>query len=185
MRRKTTKEILTESFKELTRRKPANKITVQEIADNCGFSPATFYRHFKDKYDLIAWDYATSCSAIIDGAEEGGGAWGRALVEGCAYYYEQRNYLRNLLQNTSGRDSFTRYMSELNCDLLSREVRKSVGASQELGDELSACVRIYSLGTVQFVCEWLMGGCQMPYERVAELLAEALPAPLSVLSRHI
>ena len=30
-----------------------NKITIQDIVDNCGYSPATFYRNFRDKYDLI------------------------------------------------------------------------------------------------------------------------------------
>ena len=57
MKRKTTKEILAESFRELAENRPVDKITIQEIVDNCDFSPATFYRHFRDKYDLIAWDY--------------------------------------------------------------------------------------------------------------------------------
>ena len=54
MKRKTTKEILAESFRELAENRPVNKITIQEIVDNCDFSPETFYRHFRDKYDLIA-----------------------------------------------------------------------------------------------------------------------------------
>ena len=27
---------------------------MKDITDNCGYSPATFYRQFKDKYDLPA-----------------------------------------------------------------------------------------------------------------------------------
>lgn len=54
MKRKTAKEILTASFQELAEKKSVDKITIQEIVDNCGYSPATFYRNFKDKYDLIA-----------------------------------------------------------------------------------------------------------------------------------
>ena len=57
MKRKTTKEILAESFRELAESKSIDKITVQEIVNNCDYSTATFYRHFKDKYDLIAWDH--------------------------------------------------------------------------------------------------------------------------------
>ena len=49
MKRKTAKEILAESFQELAAGK--------NITDNCGNSPATFYRQFKDKYDLIAWEF--------------------------------------------------------------------------------------------------------------------------------
>ena len=58
MKRKTTKGILAESFRELAEGQSVDKITVQEIVDNCDYSTATFYRHFKDKYDLIAWNYA-------------------------------------------------------------------------------------------------------------------------------
>ncbi len=54
MRRKTAKELLAESFFELSKSKNVDKITVQDIVENCGYSPATFYRNFKDKYDLIA-----------------------------------------------------------------------------------------------------------------------------------
>ncbi len=53
MKRKTAKEILAESFKELALTRDVEKITIKEITDNCGYSPATFYRQFKDKYDLM------------------------------------------------------------------------------------------------------------------------------------
>jgi len=66
MKRKTTKEILAESFRELALSRPVDKITIQEIVDNCDYSPATFYRHFKDKYDLIAWDYVNRSSRIME-----------------------------------------------------------------------------------------------------------------------
>ena len=62
MKRKTAKELLAESFRELTEPKSIDRITVQDIVDNCGYSPAMFYRHYKDKYDLIAWEHSTYSS---------------------------------------------------------------------------------------------------------------------------
>ncbi len=41
MKRKTTKEILTESFRELAENRPVDKITIKEIVDNCDYSPAS------------------------------------------------------------------------------------------------------------------------------------------------
>ncbi|MBQ8973356.1 MAG: TetR/AcrR family transcriptional regulator, partial [Clostridia bacterium] len=55
MKRKTAKDILADSFREIAQNKPVDKITIREIAQNCGYSSATFYRQFKDKYDLIVW----------------------------------------------------------------------------------------------------------------------------------
>ena len=58
IQRKTAKELMADSFKELAHKKNIEKITVKDVVENCGYSPATFYRHFRDKYDLIAWDYS-------------------------------------------------------------------------------------------------------------------------------
>ena len=66
MKRKTPKEILTASFQELAAVKSIDKITIQEIVDNCGYSPATFYRNFKDKYDLIAWEHTRAVAEIVE-----------------------------------------------------------------------------------------------------------------------
>lgn len=43
-----------ESVRELAAQRSLDKITVKEIAQNCGVTSATFYNHFRDKYDLIA-----------------------------------------------------------------------------------------------------------------------------------
>ena len=42
MKRKTAKEILADSFHELAKDRQIDKITVREIAANCGYSSATF-----------------------------------------------------------------------------------------------------------------------------------------------
>ncbi|MBQ7669567.1 MAG: TetR family transcriptional regulator, partial [Clostridia bacterium] len=52
--------MLAQAFREVAESKNIDKITIQDIVDNCGYSPATFYRNFKDKYDLIAWDHTRS-----------------------------------------------------------------------------------------------------------------------------
>ena len=62
MNKKTTADILAESFQEIAEQKNVNRITINDIVKNCGFSPATFYRHFRDKYDLIAWVYGKKAS---------------------------------------------------------------------------------------------------------------------------
>ena len=43
------------SIKECMKHTPVDKITVKNIAEGCGVTRQTFYRHFLDKYDLINW----------------------------------------------------------------------------------------------------------------------------------
>lgn len=36
-------------------KKPLNKITINDIAEDCGINRMTFYYHFQDIYDLVEW----------------------------------------------------------------------------------------------------------------------------------
>lgn len=60
--KKSSKELLAESALEMLSKYPVDKITVSDIAKNCNVSTRTFYNHFKDKYDLIAW----SCIYLLE-----------------------------------------------------------------------------------------------------------------------
>ena len=48
-----TKRAIGASLKNLLREKKLNKITVQDIADDCGINRQTFYYHFQDINDLV------------------------------------------------------------------------------------------------------------------------------------
>lgn len=49
--------LLAESFKELAKKHPIEKITIKEITDLAGVIRPTFYNHFQDKYELLEWNH--------------------------------------------------------------------------------------------------------------------------------
>ena len=51
----TIKYKLAAAMKECMKSASVEKITVTEIVETCGVTRQTFYRNFKDKYDLINW----------------------------------------------------------------------------------------------------------------------------------
>ena len=63
--RQSTKELLAESLKELSRVKAVDKITIRELTKNCGLTSPTFYNHFRDKYELMTWIYNQKVEASI------------------------------------------------------------------------------------------------------------------------
>ena len=101
MRRKTARELLADSFRELAQARAIDKITVQDIVKNCGYSTATFYRQFKDKYDLIAWDYSRRLSDLMHRLDGKGYGWKDISMDGAGFYAQQKDYLANLLLHTS------------------------------------------------------------------------------------
>ncbi len=50
-----TKIWIADKMKELMKAKPLDKIRVTEICRVAEIERPTFYYHFKDKYDLVAW----------------------------------------------------------------------------------------------------------------------------------
>lgn len=177
MKRKTAKEILAASFMELAETKPIDKITIRDITENCGYSPATFYRQFRDKYDLIAWNHARGVAAIMDQIGVDGYPWKQTLLDGAHSFQQQKEYLANLIHHTSGYDSFVCYMTEINYNALKKYILASTG-TRELEEKTEMYVRIYCLGTVRLTCEWILGRYKVSPEELAEVYENSLPAPL-------
>ena len=63
----TTKRALAQSLKKLLQTKPLSKITINDIAEDCGVSRMTFYYHFKDIYDLVEWACIESATRALAG----------------------------------------------------------------------------------------------------------------------
>ena len=64
MKRKTTKDILAESFLELAMSKRIDKITITDITSNCGMSQPTFYNHFKESLRCIIRTRKKICTGL-------------------------------------------------------------------------------------------------------------------------
>ena len=63
----TTKRALEASLKHLLLQKPLDKITINDIAEDCGINRMTFYYHFKDIYDLVEWSCYEDASKALAG----------------------------------------------------------------------------------------------------------------------
>ena len=63
----TTKRALEASLKKLLLRKPLNKITINDITEDCGVNRMTFYYHFKDIYDLVDWILVEDATEALEG----------------------------------------------------------------------------------------------------------------------
>lgn len=60
-----TKQIFADTFKMLLKRVNYEKITVRDIIKYSGFSNKTFYYHFRDREDLVAWIFHKEVENIL------------------------------------------------------------------------------------------------------------------------
>lgn len=177
MKRKTAKEILADSFREVAEKKNVDKITVNDITANCGYSPATFYRHYRDKYDLIAWDYSRRVEAIMDQMDNSTYLWKDILLDGAKFYERDKEYLKNLFLHTTGFDSFLWNMTKVNEDHLKAHITKTMGFSFP-DSKTEIYLHAYCVSTVVLSCEWVLGHYQVSVEELAEVFEHTLPPPL-------
>lgn len=177
MKRKTSKEILAESFRELAEQKSIDKITVRDITENCGYSSATFYRQFKDKYDLIVWEHTRQVATVMNQIDNDGYPWKQTLLDGAKGFQKNKEYLENLLKHTSGQDSFIRNMTEINYNALKKQVLQSDQIS-EIDEKTDMYIRLYCQGTVALTCDWILGKYNATPEELAEVYKKSLPEPL-------
>ena len=182
MKRKTAKEVLAESFREIAEKKDIDKITVKDISENCGYSPATFYRQFRDKYDLIAWDYARELERILSGMDGSKAEWQKAVRNATGFFQANKVYLANLFLHTSGYESFIIYMREVNFKSL-KEIAEKNHKDNPIDAMTLMYIRFYVLGTVQFTCEWILDKNEATPEELAMVYEQTVPAPLQAFLR--
>lgn len=61
-----TKCALEASLKKLLLHKPLNKITINDITEDCGVNRMTFYYHFQDIYDLVGWILERDAAKVLE-----------------------------------------------------------------------------------------------------------------------
>ena len=181
MKRKTAREILSDSFRELAHEKPVDKITVKDIIANCGYSQATFYRQFGDKYDLIAWSYTQDLEQLLDQVRSDRRSWRQTLESVAAYFERHRKYLVNLLTHTSGYDSFVINMTAIHCRSFEQLLEQLTDADG-LDERTEMYVRTYCSGTVLLSCDWILGKYGVNETELARIYEDALP---EVLCRYL
>ncbi|MBR0153010.1 MAG: TetR family transcriptional regulator [Lachnospiraceae bacterium] len=174
--RKTTKELLGESLHELSESRPLDKITIREIVENCGMSPATFYRHFHDKLDLMAWMYNYQMEDLFLDFCEGSEDWRQTLFDMLKIIENDWSFYRSALKDTDGPNSFFNATHKRCGELLTAYVSQSdLGADRE---EILFDVWFYLRGISLSVREWCVRNQPRDTETLVDCLYRAMPEKL-------
>jgi len=175
----TTKELLAESLKELSRLKAVDKITIKELTKNCGLTSPTFYNHFHDKYDLMAWIYNQRVEASMKNFGRGD-SFEDVMCKWMEIVLEDENFYTNLLKNAVGQNSF-RYATNDHAIKLLEDWIKAQHNLNELSPEIFFCIRFFMRAVSEFVSDWALGKWECSPREMAKFFVEAMPAPLKPL----
>mgnify|MGYP000833501684 FL=1 len=112
----TTKRALEASLKKLLLEKPLNKITINDITEDCGVNRMTFYYHFKDIYDLVEWSCAEDAKKALEGKKTYD-TWQQGFLQIFEAVQENKPFIINVYRSVS-REQVELYLYKLTYDLL-------------------------------------------------------------------
>ena len=170
-KKKTTKELLRESVIELVSKNPVDKVTVDQICENCGVSRRSFYNNFKDKHELICWVYI---SIVEDNtANLGAGLTLHAqLVSLVESICSISGFYQNAMRYT-GQNNFRESILDPLCSAMYHLIHEVYG--DELTDEIKEAADFFIYGCVGFMEHNLLIGNIVPVEITVPMFERCMP----------
>lgn len=159
-----TKQVLAYAIKDLMSRQPLAKITVGDICQACGMNRKSFYYHFQDKYDLVAWIFRGELAAEAEGATtipSMMGALCRTMEKNLPFY-------RSALKDR-GQNSLQEYVAEELRPVIDRELAPHTSGIA-YGSHLTG---LYAETCCAWLVRWVQEGCRIPAGEFVRLLTDA------------
>lgn len=163
-----TKELLADCFHELMLTTSFERITIKMITDEAGLIRPTFYKHFKDKYEVLEWifeqDVLSSVNLLLANGMELD-----AIVMFCRCLDKDREFYRRACQMEPDPNSFesilTRYIYNTFLQLTERFSVRADKQYKFLTKEVLATY--YTYGLVNTIRDWLLGDADVSAEELA------------------
>ena len=151
-----TKRALEASLKNLLREKPLEKITINDITEDCGISRMTFYYHFKDIYDLIEWSCDEDAHRLLKGRESYD-TWQQGYLRIFQAVRENQTFFLNIYHSLS-RELVENYLYKLTHELLMGVVEEQSQGLHVAEEDKSFIADVYKYMLVGLMLEWIRGG---------------------------
>lgn len=165
-----TKLLLADSLEELLKTRRLSRITIQQIAENCGFSRQTFYANFSDKYALANWAYTYKLENILHNYVNKLD-WEGVLEKMLEMHIENSDFVR-ALSKEDGPNSLSEYINQCGYEIY-RCVLADKTDSQEL-NQLSIPMRVLSIGSGQVSIDWVRSGMREPTWQLARGFVDSM-----------
>lgn len=176
-----TKHKLAASIIECMKTTSLDRITVADIVDGCGMSRQTFYRNFRDKYDLVNWYFDELLLQYFDKIGKGE-AIKESLGQKFVFMLEEKNFYLQAFKH-EGQNSLKEHDLKLILWYYRKWIEEKTG--QELAEEMEFMLHFFCCGCVYMTAKWVADGMKGSPEQLAERLAASMPVELAGLFESI
>ncbi len=164
-----TKIWIADTMKKLLQKKSIDQIRVTEICREAEIERPTFYYHFRDKYELMAWMFCRSASGTdvtdVESAAQSMNRMRQDLV-----------FMKRIYEDNSQNPMWS-YVVEFFAERYTRRAKEKLGANT-LNTQLQYSIWLYCYGAVGMTREWLLKDNITPANTVVQMMFNSMPEAL-------
>ena len=172
-----SKKAMERSLKKLLCTKTLDKITIQELTDDCGISRMTFYYHFKDIYDLVEWSFEHDLRVLLDGRPTYE-TWQEDYLQVFREVYRDRDILYNIYRS-SGRDEIDKFLTGRTYDLIYDALQGANRKKDISPEDISFLAGFLKHAFVGLIKDWMETGMEEDPQKIVSRCSRFVESALA------
>ena len=172
-----TKRALEQSLKNILLKKPLTKITVGDIAEDCGINRMTFYYHFKDIYDLVEWSCLEDAKRALD-EKKTYETWQQGLLQIFEAVQENKPFILNVYRCVH-REQVEKYLQPLVDQLLLGVINEESDGIAGRDEDKRFIAQIYSYIFIGLMLDWIKDDMREDPRQIVNRLAKLIKGSMS------
>ncbi len=173
-----TKRALEQSLKNLLLKKPLTKITVSDIAQDCGINRMTFYYHFKDIYDLVEWSCLEDAKQALE-EKKTYDSWQQGFLQIFEAVLANKPFVTNVYHCVH-REKVELYLSPLVDNLLLNIIEKESVNKTIREEDKKFISQVYSYIFIGIMLDWIGDDMKQDPQEIVERLAKLIKGSISI-----
>ncbi len=177
-----TKRALEQSLKNLLLKKPLTKITINDIAEDCGINRMTFYYHFKDIYDLVEWSCIEDARKALE-EKKTHDTWQQGFLQLFEAVRDNKPFIMNVYHCVD-REQVEKYLNPLVDDLLMGVIEEQAAGMTVRDEDKQFIAKVYAYSFVGLMLDWIRDDMKDDPEELVKKFAMVIQGDLAgALSR--
>lgn len=173
-----TKRALEQSLKNLLLQKPLTKITINDIADDCGINRMTFYYHFKDIYELVEWSCMEDAKNALN-ENRTYETWQQGLLQIFEAVKKNKPFIMNVYRCVH-REQVEKYLEPLVDSLVLGVINEESAAVTVRDEDKAFIANVYSYVFIGIMIDWINGDMEEDPKAITDRLAKLIKGSVSV-----
>lgn len=161
MAKELTRRAIISAFLKLVDERPVDKITIKDIASECGINRNTFYYHYQDIYGVMEDIFKEEAERIV-APHPTREDWEESFRLGIQFVLEHRRAVYHIY-NSSGRDTVENYVFHVASDCMKDFVKNEIAGLSVAESDINLITSFYIHGCEGIVMDWLKAGMEADF----------------------